>query len=67
MDFDSIEGINEDAEFSIGNAVKVKESGDTGKIISVDGPSGSYTVRLPGSKLYFECSPENIPLAYLSF
>lgn len=44
IDFDSIPDVNEDVKFSIGDTVKIKESGDTGKIISIDGTSGSFTV-----------------------
>lgn len=44
IDFDSIGDLFEDAKFSIGDVVKVKESGDTGKIISIDGTTGVYTV-----------------------
>ena len=44
IDFDSINDLFEDAKFSIGDVVKVKESGDTGKVISIDGTSGVYTV-----------------------
>jgi hypothetical protein len=42
--------INEDQKFNIGDFVKVKESGETGKIISVDGTSGRYTVLLDNGK-----------------
>lgn len=42
--------INEDEKFNIGDFVKVKESGETGKIISVDGTSGRYTVLLDNGK-----------------
>mgnify|MGYP000999202891 CR=1 FL=1 len=34
----------EDSKFTVGDYVKVKENGNTGKIISVDTTSGSYTV-----------------------
>jgi len=44
IDFDSIGDLFEDSKFSIGDVVKVKESGDTGKVISIDGTSGVYTV-----------------------
>ena len=40
----------EDEKFSIGDYIKVKESGETGKIISVDGTSGRYTVLLDNGK-----------------
>lgn len=36
--------IVEDAKFNIGDYVKIKESGETGKIVSIDGTSGRYTV-----------------------
>lgn len=42
--------LNEDQKFNIGDFVKVKESGETGKIISVDGTSGRYTVLLDNGK-----------------
>jgi len=44
IDYSSIESITEDEKFNIGSLVKIKESGDTGKVISIDGSSGSYTV-----------------------
>lgn len=44
IDFSLIDDVNEDVKFSIGDTVKIKESGDTGKIISIDGTSGSFTV-----------------------
>jgi len=34
----------EDAKFNIGDYVKIKESGETGKIVSIDGTSGRYTI-----------------------
>lgn len=40
----------EDSKFSVGDYVKVKENGNTGKIISVDSTSGSYTVLLDSGK-----------------
>jgi len=40
----------EDSAFNIGSYIKVKESGETGKIISVDGTSGRYTVLLDNGK-----------------
>jgi hypothetical protein len=40
----------EDSKFSVGDYVKVKENGNTGKIISVDTTSGSYTVLLDSGK-----------------
>ena len=44
IDFDSSMSLIEDAKFNIGDYVKIKESGETGKIISIDGTSGRYTV-----------------------
>ena len=40
----------EDSKFAVGDYVKVKENGNTGKIISVDTTSGSYTVLLDSGK-----------------
>lgn len=40
----------EDSKFNVGDYVKVGESGNTGKIISVDTTSGSYTVLLDSGK-----------------
>jgi hypothetical protein len=40
----------EDSKFTVGDYVKVKENGNTGKIISVDTTSGSYTVLLDSGK-----------------
>ena len=45
-----IESINEDEKFTVGDYVKVKESGNTGKIISVDSTSGSYTVLMDNGR-----------------
>ncbi len=42
--------LSEDEKFNIGDYVKVKESGETGKIISVDASSGRYTVLLDTGK-----------------
>jgi hypothetical protein len=42
--------IFEDEKFQIGDFVKVKESGETGKVLSVDGSSGRYTVLLDNGK-----------------
>lgn len=42
--------LNEDSAFDIGDYIKVKESGETGKIISIDGTSGRYTVLLDNGK-----------------
>ena len=53
MDNNSIEisdELMEDSKFTVGDYVKVKESGNTGKIISVDTTSGSYTVLLDSGK-----------------
>ena len=44
------EEIMEDSKFSVGDYIKVKENGNTGKIISVDTTSGSYTVLLDSGK-----------------
>jgi len=40
----------EDQKFNIGDLVKIKESGETGKIISVDGSSGRYTILLDNGR-----------------
>jgi hypothetical protein len=40
----------EDDAFSIGDYVKIKESGETGKIISVDNTSGRYTILTDAGK-----------------
>ena len=45
-----IETLLEDDKFNLGDYVKVKESGETGKIISVDGSSGRFTVLLDTGK-----------------
>jgi len=45
-----IETISEDEKFNLGDYIKVKESGETGKIISVDGSSGRFTVLLDTGK-----------------
>jgi hypothetical protein len=42
--------IFEDEKFNLGDFIKVKESGDTGKIISIDATSGRYTVLLDTGK-----------------
>jgi len=44
------ETLSEDEKFNIGDYIKVKESGETGKIISVDASSGRYTVLLDTGK-----------------
>ena len=45
-----IETLLEDDKFNLGDYVKVKESGETGKVISVDGSSGRFTVLLDTGK-----------------
>lgn len=45
-----IDELMEDSKFTVGDYVKVKENGNTGKIISVDTTSGSYTVLLDSGK-----------------
>jgi hypothetical protein len=45
-----LETLSEDEKFNIGDYIKVKESGETGKIISVDGSSGRFTVLLDTGK-----------------
>jgi prefoldin subunit 5 len=40
----------EDERFNIGSYVKIKESGESGKIVSIDGTSGRYTVLLDSGK-----------------
>jgi hypothetical protein len=45
-----IDELMEDSKFAVGDYVKVKENGNTGKIISVDTTSGSYTVLLDSGK-----------------
>jgi hypothetical protein len=42
--------LNEDNKFNIGDYVKIKESGETGKIISIDGTSGNITVLTDSGK-----------------
>jgi len=42
--------VNEDEKFNVGDYIKVKESGNTGKVISVDSTSGSYTVLMDNGK-----------------
>jgi hypothetical protein len=42
--------IFEDEKFNIGDFVKIKESGETGKVLSIDGSSGRYTVLLDSGK-----------------
>ena len=42
--------IMEDERFNIGAYVKIKESGESGKIVSIDGTSGRYTVLLDSGK-----------------
>jgi hypothetical protein len=45
-----ISSVNEDEKFTVGDYVKVKESGNTGKVISVDTTSGSYTVLMDNGR-----------------
>jgi len=45
-----IQDLMENSKFTVGDYVKVKENGNTGKIISVDTTSGSYTVLLDSGK-----------------
>ena len=45
-----MEFLSEDEKFNIGDYIKVKESGETGKIISIDGSSGRYTILLDTGK-----------------
>jgi hypothetical protein len=45
-----MEFLSEDEKFSLGDYIKVKESGETGKIISIDGSSGRYTILLDTGK-----------------
>jgi hypothetical protein len=42
--------IFEDEKFQIGDFIKVKESGETGKVLSIDGSSGRYTILLDNGK-----------------
>jgi hypothetical protein len=44
VDLDPSMYLIEDAKFNIGDYVKIKESGETGKIVSIDGTSGRYTI-----------------------
>lgn len=41
-----ISNISEDYRFNIGDSIRIKESGEVGKIVSIDGFSGTYTVLL---------------------
>ena len=52
IDSNPIENLDllEDEKFNIGDLIKVKESGETGKIISVDGSSGRYTILLDSGR-----------------
>jgi len=50
MSPDAEDDIMEDERFNIGSYVKIKESGESGKIVSVDGTSGRYTVLLDSGK-----------------
>lgn len=45
-----ISNLSEDEKFTVGDYVKVKESGNTGKVISVDSTSGSYTVLMDNGR-----------------
>ena len=47
---EEVKDLLEDSKFTVGDYVKVKENGNTGKIISVDTTSGSYTVLLDSGK-----------------
>lgn len=49
-DTTEITNVNEDEKFTVGDYIKVKESGNTGKIISVDSTSGSYTVLMDNGR-----------------
>ena len=42
--------LNEDEKFTVGDYVKIKESGNTGKVISIDSSSGSYTVLMDNGR-----------------
>jgi|GEM_PF-5758488 len=44
------EEVYEDDKFNVGEYVKVVESGNTGKIISIDSTSGSYTVLMDNGR-----------------
>lgn len=46
----SFEEVYEDDKFNVGEYVKVLESGNTGKIISIDSTSGSYTVLMDNGR-----------------
>lgn len=46
----SFEEVYEDDKFNVGEYVKVVESGNTGKIISIDSTSGSYTVLMDNGR-----------------
>jgi hypothetical protein len=47
---EQVEDISEEAQFTVGDYVKVKESGNTGKVISVDSTTGSYTVLMDNGR-----------------
>jgi len=49
-DYSLEDDVMEDEKFNVGNYIKIKESGETGKIISIDGSSGRYTVLLDNGK-----------------
>jgi len=46
----AFEEVFEDDKFNVGEYVKVLESGNTGKIISIDSTSGSYTVLMDNGR-----------------
>jgi hypothetical protein len=50
IELERVPELLEDDKFNIGNYVKIKESGDTGKIISIDSNSGRYTVLTDNGK-----------------
>ena len=52
IDTETVEimNVNEDQKFTVGDYIKVKESGNTGKIISIDSTSGSYTVLMDNGR-----------------
>ena len=50
IELERIPDLFEDEKFNLGDFIKVKESGETGKIISMDGNSGRYTILLDSGK-----------------
>lgn len=50
IELERIPDLFEDEKFNLGDFIKVKESGETGKIISIDGNSGRYTILLDSGK-----------------